>query len=47
MVLKRFHPDDYEEIDQTMQAAGLPASTYVRFTTMQGEFEEQFAKAGS
>jgi hypothetical protein len=45
MVLKRFHPDDYEEIDQTMQAAGLPASTYVRFITMQGEFSQWIGRA--
>jgi hypothetical protein len=40
MVLKRYHPDDYEEIDRVMQEANLAASTYVRFIKMQGEFSQ-------
>jgi hypothetical protein len=40
MVLKRYHPDDYEEIDKAMQEANLAASTYVRFIKMQGEFSQ-------
>jgi hypothetical protein len=40
MVLKRYHPDDYEQIEKAMQEANLAASTYVRFIRMQGEFSQ-------